>query len=58
MVATSLHFSQKAGDFSMAIGKINAVDLADNDPFYGGWGSTRFMKVAFMASPSGWLPPR
>jgi porin len=57
VVASSLYFSQKAGDFSMMLGKINAVDLVANDPFYGGWGNTRFMNVAFVAPPSGLLPP-
>lgn len=57
VVASSLYFTQKLGDFSMMLGKINAVDLIANDPFYGGWGSTRFMNVAFVAPPSGLLPP-
>lgn len=41
----------------MMLGKINAVDLIANDPFYGGWGNTRFMNVAFVAPPSGLFPP-
>lgn len=57
VVASSLYFTQKLGDFSMMLGKINAVDLVANDPFYGGWGNTRFMNVAFVAPPSGLLPP-
>lgn len=57
LVASSLFFSQKLGDFSMMLGKINAVDLVANDPFFGGWGNTRFMNVAFVAPPSGLLPP-
>lgn len=57
VVASSLYFTQKLGDFSMMLGKINAVDLIANDPFYGGWGNTRFMNVAFVAPPSGLLPP-
>lgn len=57
VVASSLYFTQKLGDFSMMLGKINAVDLIANDPFYGDWGNTRFMNVAFVAPPSGLLPP-
>lgn len=57
VVASSLYFTQKLGDFSMMLGKINAVDLIANDPFYGGWGNSRFMNVAFVAPPSGLLPP-
>jgi porin len=57
VVASSLFFTQKFGDFSMMLGKINAVDLVADDPFYGGWGNTRFMNIAFVAPPSGLLPP-
>lgn len=57
VVASSLYFSQSLGDFSLMLGKINAVDLIASDPFYGGWGATRFMNIAFVAPPSGLLPP-
>jgi porin len=33
------------------------IDLLATDPFYGGWGNTRFMNTAFVAPPSGVLPP-
>lgn len=58
LAATSIYLSQRFGDSaSMLIGKINAVDLLANDPFYGGWGNRRFMNLAFVAPPSGVVPP-
>ena len=39
------------------LGKINALDLLANDPFYGGWSNHRFMNLALAAPPSGVLPP-
>lgn len=39
------------------IGKINAVDLLAADPFFGGWGRDRFANIAFVAPPSGVMPP-
>ena len=41
----------------MLVGKINAVDLLAGDPFFGGWGNHRFMNLAFVAPPSGLVPP-
>ena len=57
VVASSLYYSHAHGDFSMLLGRINALDLADSDPFYGGYGNTRFMNIAFAAPPSGLFPP-
>jgi len=58
LVASSIYVSQRFGDSgSLLLGKINAVDLLANDPFYGGWGNHRFMNLAFVAPPSGVLPP-
>jgi porin len=58
VVASSLYFSQKFGDrVSLLIGKINAVDLLAGDLFFGGWGTQRFMNIAFVAPPSGVVPP-
>ena len=58
IVASSLYLTQKFGDrVSVMLGKINVVDLLASDPFFGGWGNTRFMNVAFVAPPSGVLPP-
>ncbi|MCP4260029.1 MAG: carbohydrate porin [Planctomycetes bacterium] len=58
LVASSLYVSQRFGDSgSLLLGKINAVDLLANDPFYGGWGNHRFMNMALVAPPSGVLPP-
>jgi porin len=58
VVATSIYFSQRFGSSaSLMLGKINAVDLLASDPFYGGWGNTRFFNIAFVAPPSGVLPP-
>lgn len=56
--ATSIYLSQKIdARTSLLIGKINAIDLLAGDPFFGGWGTQRFMNVAFVAPPSGVLPP-
>jgi porin len=57
VVASSLYFSQQFGDrASLLIGKINAVDLLAGDLFFGGWGTQRFMNIAFVAPPSGVVP--
>ncbi|MCT0198602.1 carbohydrate porin [Synechococcus sp. CS-1325] len=55
--ATSLYISQRWGGTSLLVGKINAIDLLANDPFFGGWGIDRFMNLAFVAPPSGVVPP-
>ncbi len=39
--ATSLYYSQRWGGTSLLVGKINAIDLLANDPFFGGWGIDR-----------------
>jgi len=58
VAATSLYFTQQVGQKSAVLfGKINVVDLLAADPFFGGWGNKRFMNVAFVAPPSGVLPP-
>lgn len=58
VVATSLYFTQKIGDkYSLILGKINAIDLLASNPFYGGWGTQRFMNLAFVAPPSGVVYP-
>jgi porin len=58
VVATSLYFTQRLGaSGSLLIGKINAVDLLARDPFFGGWGIHRFQNLAFVAPPSGLVPP-
>jgi len=41
----------------MMVGKINAIDLLASHPFFGGWGTDRFWTVAFVAPPSGVVPP-
>jgi porin len=57
-VASSLYFTQSIGSRGvLMVGKINAIDLLASDPFYGGWGTQRFMNVAFVAPPSGVVPP-
>ena len=57
LVATSLYFTQKVGDrSSIAVGKFNPVDLLAADPFYGGWGTDRFMNLILVAPPSGLIP--
>lgn len=58
LVASSLYFSQRLGDsVRLMAGKINAVDLLAADPFFGGWGRDRFQNIAFVAPPSGVVPP-
>jgi porin len=56
--ATSLYFTQSLGKRSvLMVGKINAVDLLAGDPIFGGWGTQRFQNIAFVAPPSGVVPP-
>lgn len=58
LVATSLFLSQRFGErTSLLLGKINALDLLENDLFFGGWGNHRFMNAVFAAPPSGLVPP-
>jgi porin len=58
LVATSLYLSQRFGDrTAVLLGKINALDLVENDLFFGGWGNHRFMNAVFAAPPSGLVPP-
>lgn len=58
VVATSLYFSQQAGDrVNILVGKFNPVDLLAADAFFGGWGTRRFMNLIFVAPPSGLVPP-
>jgi porin len=58
VVATSLYFTQRFGrTANLMLGRINVVDLLAGDPFFGGWGIHRFDNIAFVAPPSGLLPP-
>jgi porin len=58
LVATSLYLSQRFGQSTrVMLGKINAVDLLAGHPFFGGWGTDRFWNIAFVAPPSGVVPP-
>lgn len=58
LTASSIYLSQNFGETgNLLIGKINAIDLLANDPFFGGWGIHRFMNLALVAPPSGVLPP-
>lgn len=55
---TSVFFSQKFNDtVSLMAGKFNVVDIAASTPFMGGVGIDTFQNVAFVAPPSGILPP-
>jgi hypothetical protein len=50
--------SQRFADSTrLLLGKINAIDLLARHPFLGGWGTDRFWNVAFVAPPSGVVPP-
>ena len=56
--ATSLYVTQMLGKRTiLMLGKINAVDLLASDPVFGGWGTQRFQNIAFVAPPSGVVPP-
>lgn len=58
VVASSIFYSQRLGESAtLMLGKINAVDLLAGDAFFGGWGRDRFMNIAFVAPPSGVVPP-
>ncbi len=57
LVATSLYVTQRFDRASFLVGKINALDLLENDLFFGGWGIRRFMNAVFAAPPSGLVPP-
>ena len=58
IVASSLFLTQRIGSRGLLMaGKINAVDLLAADPFLGGWGTQRFQNIAFVAPPSGVVPP-
>ncbi|MGI9240739.1 MAG: carbohydrate porin [Verrucomicrobiales bacterium] len=58
LVASSLYFTQGIGDrTNLLLGKINVEDLLARDPFFGGWGRDRFTNLAFVAPPSGVVPP-
>ena len=55
---TSICIVQSLGaKTNLLVGKINAIDLLAGDPFFGGWGTKRFQNVAFVAPPSGVVPP-
>lgn len=57
LVATSLYVTQRIGDRgSLLAGKVNALDLPENDLFFGGWGIRRFMNTVFVAPPTGLVP--
>lgn len=55
---TSFYVVQKLGaKTNLLAGKINMIDLLAADPFFGGWGTKRFQNLAFVAPPSGVVPP-
>lgn len=55
---TSVFLAQKLGNWvSLMLGKINMVDVAAGKPFMGGAGIDAFQNIAFVAPPSGILPP-
>lgn len=55
---TSIYVVQSLGaKTNLLVGKINAIDLLASDPFFGGWGTRRFQNLAFVAPPSGVVPP-
>lgn len=55
---TSLYFLQKIEtNKTLMIGKINMVDIASGTKFIGGAGIDTFEHIAFVAPPSGLVPP-
>jgi porin len=55
---TSIYIVQNLGaKTNLILGKVNAIDLLAADPFFGGWGTRRFQNIAFVAPPSGVVPP-
>ncbi len=55
---SSVYLTQKFGNStSLALGKINVIDLAASKPFMGGAGIDAFWNIAFAAPPSGTIPP-
>lgn len=55
---TSVFLRQKFGDnVSLMLGKINMIDVAAGKPFMGGAGIDAFQNIAFVAPPSGIVPP-
>ncbi|MEW6998190.1 carbohydrate porin [Colwelliaceae bacterium BS250] len=54
---TSLYLSKSYDSTHVMFGKINALDLLAGDQFFGGLGTERFMNIAFVAPPSGLVPP-
>jgi porin len=55
--ATSIYLSHRIGGRSrLLVGKINVLDLLAGDPFFGGWGTRRFMNLVFVAPPTGVVP--
>jgi porin len=57
LVATSLFLSQRFGERTSLMLADRALDLLENDFFFGGWGNHRFMNAVFAAPPSGLVPP-
>lgn len=58
VVATSIFLTQKLGQrIDLLVGKFNPIDFLAADPFFGGWGTRRFMNLIFVAPPSGLIPP-
>jgi porin len=54
---TSLHIVQSLGPkTNLILGKVNATDLLEGDPFFGGRGVKRFQHFTFVAPPSGVVP--
>jgi porin len=57
-VLTSIYYTHRFGAATVLMaGRINVIDLLAGDPFFGGWGAHRFQNVAFVAPPTGVLPP-
>ncbi len=54
---SSLYYMHRFEQSTMLIGKIDALELMKDAPFYGGAGRTGFMNLAFAAPPSGIIPP-
>lgn len=55
---SSVYFVQTFGESAtLAVGKINMIDIAAGKPFMGGAGISAFWNTTFTAPPSGTVPP-
>ncbi|GAL28423.1 hypothetical protein JCM19239_4863 [Vibrio variabilis] len=54
---SSIYYLHRFNSSSLLIGKLDALELLKDGTFYGGAGRYGFMNLAFVAPPSGIIPP-